>query len=181
MKFCSQCASPVELLIPEGDNRPRFVCSGCGTIHYSNPNIVTGCIAERDDRILLCRRAIEPRRGLWTLPAGFLENHETVEEGAMRETLEEARARVDDLQLYALFSIPHISQVYMMFRARLLNDDFGPGSESLEVGLFGERDIPWREIAFPVIHKTLEHYFEQRRHGRFTLVSGTIHKGGRAS
>jgi ADP-ribose pyrophosphatase YjhB (NUDIX family) len=174
MKFCSQCASPVALRIPEGDNRPRFTCDQCGTIHYSNPNIVAGCIAEHEDAIILCQRAIEPRRGLWTLPAGFMENNETVEEGAMRETLEEANAHVDRLQLYAMYSIPHISQVYMMFRSRLLNTDFGPGAESLAVELFREHEIPWDEIAFPVIRETLQRYFEQKRSGAFELLSGTI-------
>lgn len=174
MKFCSQCAASVELRIPEGDNRPRFVCDQCGTIHYSNPNIVAGCIAEHEDAIILCKRAIEPRRGLWTLPAGFMENNETVEEGAIRETLEEANAHVDQLQLYAMYSIPHISQVYMMFRARLLNTDFGPGTESLAVELFREHEIPWEEIAFPVIRETLQRYFEHQKTGAFELLSGTI-------
>ena len=110
MKYCSQCGASVELKIPEGDTLPRYICGNCATIHYSNPKIVAGCIAEWDERILLCKRAIEPRYGLWTLPAGFMENNETVAQAAMRETLEEANARVDTIEMYALYNIPHISQ-----------------------------------------------------------------------
>ena len=118
MNFCNNCGARVERLIPPGDNLPRFVCARCGTIHYENPKIVVGCIPEWEKGILLCRRAIEPRHGLWTVPAGFMENGETTAQGALRETLEEANARVEMLGLYALFNIPHINQVYMLFRAR---------------------------------------------------------------
>ncbi len=166
MNFCSHCGQPVRLRIPEGDNMPRYVCDACGTIHYQNPKIVTGCIPEWEDRLLLCRRAIEPRHGLWTLPAGFMENGETTAEGAARETLEEARARVAVDRLYALFNIPHINQVYLMFRARLLDLDFAPGPESLEVALFSEQEIPWNELAFPVVKETLNRYFHDRRAGQ---------------
>lgn len=141
----------------------------CHTIHYQNPKIVAGCIPEHDGRILLCRRAIEPRHGLWTLPAGFMENGESTEQAAARETMEEARARVEDLSLYGVFSIPHISQVYMMFRATLANDDFGPGEESLDVRLFEESDIPWDELAFPVIRLTLQRYFSDLHEKGFAL------------
>ena len=120
VKFCSQCGAPVELRIPEGDTLPRFVCGACQTIHYQNPRMIVGCIPEWEDKILLCRRAIEPRHGLWTVPAGFMENGETTFQGAARETLEEANARVEVGQLYALYNIPHINQVYILFRARLL-------------------------------------------------------------
>ena len=137
IKFCSACGSDrIERRIPDGDNLPRLVCAACGTIHYQNPKIVVGCLPEWEDQVLLCRRAIEPRHGLWTLPAGFLENGETVEAGAVRETLEEASARVVVGDLYTMISLPHISQVYMMFRAQLVDLDFGPGPESLEVRLF---------------------------------------------
>jgi len=156
MNFCSHCGQPVTLRIPVGDTLPRHVCDACGTIHYQNPKIVTGCIPEWEDRLLLCRRAIEPRRGLWTLPAGFMENGETTAEGAARETLEEALARVEIDRLYALFNIPHINQVYLMFRARLLDLEFAPGPESLEVALFREDEIPWQELAFPVVQETLD-------------------------
>ena len=138
------------------------MCGDCGTVHYQNPKIVTGSIPEWENRILLCRRAISPRYGYWTLPAGFLENGETSSEGAVRETLEEAKARIEVTSLYATFSLPHIDQVYLMFRARLLELDFGPGEESLEVALFEESGIPWDELAFPVIAETLKLYFVDR-------------------
>ena len=173
IRFCSACGSDrIEHRIPEGDNLPRFVCGACGTIHYQNPKVVVGCLPEWKDRVLLCRRAIEPRHGLWTLPAGFLENGETVEAGAVRETLEEAGARVDVGNLYTMISLPHISQVYVMFRARLVDLDFGPGPESLEVRLFHEDEIPWEEMAFRTIGRTLRTYFLDRKLGSFpTRVS----------
>lgn len=165
MKFCSQCGGPVSLRVPEGDNRPRHVCSVCRTIHYQNPLIVAGCIPVWEDRILLCRRAIEPRHGLWTLPAGFMEKGETTAQAAQRETLEEACARVSVEALYAVFNLPHIDQVYMIFRAQLCDLDVAPGAESLEVALFGEADIPWDELAFPVMRETLRLYFADRANG----------------
>jgi len=169
MKYCSQCGRSVDFRIPEDDNLPRYICDHCGIIHYQNPNIVTGCIARWEDEILLCKRAIEPRYGLWTLPAGFMENQETLQQAAMRETLEEANARVNNLQLYAVYSIPHINQVYMMFTADLLDLDFHPGQESLEVKLHKEQDIPWQELAFPVIDKTLHNYYKDAPSGVFPL------------
>jgi ADP-ribose pyrophosphatase YjhB (NUDIX family) len=179
MNYCSHCGARVELRVPEGDTLPRHVCTSCGTIHYENPKMVVGCIPEWENRILLCRRAIEPRRGLWTLPAGFMENAETTAEGAQRETLEEANARVEILGLYALFNIPHINQVYMLFRARLLDLDFSAGAESLETRLFDEEEIPWNEIAFITVRRTLHHYFDDRRRGEFQFHIGTIEPMGR--
>lgn len=169
MKFCSQCGAAVERRIPDGDSLPRYVCPACGAIHYTNPKIVVGCVPRWEDRVLLCRRAIEPRKGLWTLPAGFLEDHETTQAGAARETLEEASARVEVADLHALFNLPHVNQIYLMFHARLLSLDYGPGPESLEVELFEEKDIPWDRIAFPVIEETLRFYFQDRRAGQFRL------------
>jgi ADP-ribose pyrophosphatase YjhB (NUDIX family) len=169
MKYCSQCGTPVSSKIPEGDNLPRFICDNCHTIHYQNPKIVTGCLPEWKDRILLCKRAIEPRYGLWTLPAGFMENHETLTQAAERETWEEACAKVDNLQLYTVISLPYISQVYIMFRARLIDLDFAPGSESLDVKLFHPENIPWDELAFPVIRRTLTHYCEDLATHQFPL------------
>jgi len=164
MKYCSQCGSGVSLLMPEGDNRDRHVCDACAHIHYVNPNIVAGCIVEAgtgDERqLLLCRRAIEPRVGFWTMPAGFMENGETVAEAAARETMEEAGAHVDVYMLMGVYSIPHISQVHMMFRGTLLNDDFAPGIESLETVLFRPEDIPWDELAFRVTSMALKQYLE---------------------
>ncbi len=174
MKYCSECGAEVTLRIPDGDNVARYVCARCGAIHYQNPKVVVGCIPAWDDRILLCRRAIEPRHGLWTLPAGFLENDETTPEGARRETLEEAGARVEITGLHSLFNLPHVNQVYVMFRARLLDTDFGPGPESLDVRLCREEEIPWGEIAFPVIEHSLRLYFDDRRAGRHRVHSGDI-------
>jgi ADP-ribose pyrophosphatase YjhB (NUDIX family) len=170
MKFCSACGSPrIETRVPNGDTLPRQVCAECGTIHYQNPKIVVGCLPEWEDRVLLCRRAIEPRYGLWTLPAGFLENGETLMTGALRETLEEAHARVTLGELYTVISLPQINQVYMMFRARLVDLAFGPGAESLEVTLFAESEIPWESIAFRTIARTLRNYFLDRRQDAFAL------------
>ena len=148
---------------------PRYVCEHCQTIHYQNPKIVTGCIPVWEDKVLLCKRAIEPRYGLWTLPAGFMENNETMEQAAMRECYEEAKANVELEGLYALFSLPHVNQVYALYRARLLDLDFGPGSESLEVDLYLEKDIPWQQLAFRTIKHTLEFYFDDRQSGNFNL------------
>lgn len=177
MKFCSACGSDrVELRIPDGDNLARFICAACGTIHYQNPKVVVGCLPEWEDRVLLCKRAIEPRLGLWTLPAGFLENGETVAAGAARETLEEAGARIEIGPLYTMISLPHISQIYMMFRARLVDLDFGPGPESLEVRLFLEDEIPWEELAFRTIGRTLRNYFLDRKLGSFPTRVSTIER-----
>ena len=174
MKYCPQCGEPIRLLVPAGDDRERHVCSSCGTVHYQNPKIVTGCLAVHAERVLLCKRAIAPRAGLWTLPAGFLENGETTMEGAIRETLEEARARVAVHGLYTIFNLPHISQIYMFFRADLTDLDFGAGAESTDVQLFEEHEIPWGELAFPVVKDTLEHYFRDRRAGIFPVHMGDI-------
>ena len=163
MKFCSHCGSAVSQLIPQGDNRLRHVCGQCQTIHYQNPRIVAGCLPVWGEQVLMCRRAIEPRRGYWTLPAGFMENGETLEQAAMRETEEEACARVRNLHLYTLFDLPHISQVYMLFRAELVDLQFAAGEESLDVQLFHESEIPWSELAFPTIGRTLEYFFADRK------------------
>jgi ADP-ribose pyrophosphatase YjhB (NUDIX family) len=174
MNFCSACGARVEHRVPPGDSLARHICTRCGIIHYENPKMVVGCIPEWENSILLCRRAIEPRHGLWTVPAGFMENGETTAEGAMRETLEEANAKVEILGLYALFNIPHINQVYMLFRARLLDLDFSAGAETLETKLFDEEQIPWDQIAFVTVRRTLKHYFNDRRAGEFRFHIGTI-------
>ncbi|MBB3168230.1 NUDIX hydrolase [Simiduia aestuariiviva] len=174
MKFCSQCGEGVTLAIPEGDNRERHVCNACSTIHYQNPRIITGTLPVYDDQILLCKRAIEPRHGLWTLPAGFMENGETTEQGAIRETWEEASANVNDLALYSIFNLPQINQVYFFYRAQLSDLSFGPGEESLEVELFNEDAIPWDQLAFPVITRTLQHYLSDRKSGEFPVRTEDI-------
>ncbi len=174
MKYCSSCGNEVVYRVPVGDSRPRFLCEGCDTVHYQNPRVVTGCIVCWEDRVLLCKRDIEPRRGYWTLPAGYLENGETAEAGAIRETWEEAQARVEVDDLYTLFSLPHISQIYMFFRGRLLSPDYAAGEESQAVALFREDEIPWGELAFPVVRATLQHYFADRLRQDFQIRSSSI-------
>ena len=164
MKFCSECAHPVDLRIPDGDNRLRHVCPHCETIHYQNPKLVVGSIpvwqVEGEPlRILLCKRAIEPRHGYWTLPAGFMENSETTAEAAIRETEEEAGANIDIGDLFTLLNVAQVHQVHLFYLARLRDLDFAPGIESLDVRLFAEHEIPWDELAFPTIHRTLELFF----------------------
>ncbi len=174
-KYCTTCAGPLTIRIPDGDNRERSVCGQCGEIHYQNPKIVTGCIPVWAGRVLLCRRAIEPRHGYWTVPAGFMENGESAQQGAARETMEEANARVRIEQLYATFNLPYINQVYMLFRGQLLNTDFSPGEESLETRLFEESEIPWDELAFSVVRETLVRYFVDQGVGEFVHRVGDIH------
>lgn len=175
MKFCSTCGSArLDFRIPEGDSLPRFVCGDCTTIHYQNPRVVVGCLPVWEDKVLLCKRAIEPRYGLWTLPAGYLENGETVEQGALRETLEEANARVDLGKLYTMISLIHVHQIYMMYLARLTDLDFGPGTESLEVRLFTEDEIPWESLAFRTIARTLRRYFLDRKQGTYGFYSSAL-------
>ncbi|MBV1905228.1 MAG: NUDIX hydrolase [Pseudomonadales bacterium] len=163
MKFCPSCGNTVTHRVPKGDNRNRYICDNCDEIHYQNPRIITGTLPLHEDRVLLCRRAIAPRKNFWTLPAGFLENGETSEQGAIRETMEEAKAEVNVHSLYTLYNLPHISQIYMFYRAELKDLNFSPGIESLEVRLFSESEIPWTELAFPVINNTLAHYFSDRK------------------
>ena len=174
MKYCSTCGETVTQKIPEGDNRLRYVCTSCETIHYQNPRIIAGCIAEHGDKILLCKRAIEPRHGLWTLPAGFMENEETTLAAAARESFEEANAKLKDMTLYCTYSIPHISQVYMMYRGTLIDGHSAPGEESLETQLYKEAEIPWGELAFPVITETLKLYFQDKHAGQFKVRCGEI-------
>jgi ADP-ribose pyrophosphatase YjhB (NUDIX family) len=174
MNYCTKCGAKVVLRVPEGDSRPRHVCPRCGEIHYLNPKLVIGCIAEWDGRTLLCRRAIEPRYGLWTLPAGFMENGESTAQAALRETAEEACARVAIEQLFALVSIPHISQAHLFYRARLLDAGFGASEESLETRLFDEPGIPWNRLAFRSVAFCLEAYFRDRRAGAFEFHENTL-------
>ncbi len=160
MNYCSQCGQSVSLKIPPDDNRERFVCDSCGFVHYQNPNNVCGALLTKGDRVLLCKRAIEPRYGLWTLPAGFMENNETVFEAAARESMEEANAQAGPLALFGVFSMPYISQVYLMFHGQLVSDEISPGVESLEVGMFTRDQIPWDELAFPVMTHSLKLFYE---------------------
>lgn len=174
MNFCPNCGAPLERRIPDGDHLPRLVCPACGTIHYQNPKLVAGCVPEREGRILLCRRAIEPRRGFWTIPAGFMENNETLQQAAARECHEEALARVEIGDPCAIVHVLHAHQVHVMFRARLSDPSYGVGVESLEVRLCAEHEVPWPDLAFQSVAFTLRHYFEDRTAGRSELHFKTI-------
>ncbi|WP_395142405.1 NUDIX hydrolase [Schlegelella aquatica] len=174
IKFCRACGTAVQYVIPVDDNRERAVCPACGTIHYENPLNVVGTIPVWEDQVLLCRRNIEPRYGLWTLPAGFMELGETTEQGAVRETEEEAGARVELQGLYTLLNVVRVGQVHLFYRARLLDTRFEPGPETIEARLFRESEVPWDEIAFRTVRETLRHYFEDRARGRFGLHTGDI-------
>ena len=167
MKFCPSCAAPVVKRVPPGDSLPRSVCDQCGIVHYENPKLVVGSIPSYEGKLLLCRRAIEPRYGYWTLPAGFMENAETAGQAALRETMEEAGARIELGPVFSLVSVPLVNQVHLFYRARLLDLEFKPGEESLEVALFEEKDVPWPQIAFRTVGFTLKQWFEDRARGGF--------------
>ncbi len=180
MKFCGQCGAKVVLLIPEGDNRERFVCGDCNFIHYQNPNVVVGTIPLYVDagqpKILLCRRGIEPRHGYWTLPAGFLENDETSVEGALRETIEEAEADVVNLELYRVLNVLRSNQIHMFFRAELTRPEFSVTTESTEVELFEFDAIPWSQLAFPTVYRTLKDFIADFETGNFSTEMADIEK-----
>jgi ADP-ribose pyrophosphatase YjhB (NUDIX family) len=165
MNYCSNCGTRVVLKVPEGDHLPRHVCTGCGAIHYLNPKVVVGSVPEYQGRILICRRGIEPRRGFWTIPAGFMENDETLEAGAAREAVEEARIDIEIGSLLLLANVTHARQVHVFFRSRMRTPRFETTPESLEVKLIDEREIPWNELAFPSTESALRHYVEDRAAG----------------
>jgi ADP-ribose pyrophosphatase YjhB (NUDIX family) len=169
ISFCSQCGNSTSQITPEGDDKSRAVCQSCGFVDYQNPKIVAGCLVTYADQVLLCKRAIEPRRGFWTLPAGYMEMAESTEDAAIRETYEEACANVSDLALYTLYDLPYISQFYIFYKAELTTPEFGAGDESLEVALFNEEDIPWDQLAFPIVGRTLKYYFADRKEGVFPI------------
>ena len=177
MRYCPTCGSPITLRVPGGDTRVRACCDQCGAIHYVNPRPVVGTIPIWGDEILLCRRAIEPRYGKWTLPAGFMEVGETTAGGALRETMEEAGARVALGPLFSVIDVPHVEQVHIFFQARLLDLGFAPGEESLEVQLFTEHTVPWPELAFRTVASTLRHYFADRARGAFGVHTEAIPPG----
>lgn len=174
IQFCRVCGQPTQYRVPADDNRERAVCTSCGEIHYENPLNVVGTVPIWQDRVLLCRRSIEPRRGLWTLPAGFMELGESTEEGAHRETDEEAGARIEMLGLFTVLNVVPVGQVHFFYRARLLDTDFAPGPETLEAQLFAEHEIPWDQIAFRTVRDTLRHYFADHARGVFELHVGSI-------
>ena len=169
-QHCPTCGGQIEYRIPADDNRERATCTACGAIHYENPLNVVGTLPVWGDQVLLCKRAIEPRLGKWTLPAGFMELEETTAQGAARETDEEAGANFEIEGLFAVMSVPRVGQVHLFYRARLLNDRFDPGHETIEAKLFAEEEIPWDEIAFRTVREALQHYFEDRRRGSFDRV-----------
>ena len=174
MRFCTHCANGLSRGIPPGDDHPRWYCPQCGTIHYENPKMVVGCIPEWKGSILFCRRAIEPRDGYWTLPAGFMENQETTAQGAQRELQEEAGARMAHLAPFALFDLPFISQIYLFFRGPLASSRMQAGDESREVRLYTPQEIPWDQLAFPVVTETLKLYLSDLDHGSFDFHTGII-------
>ena len=165
MKYCSECGESVALRIPAGDNRERSVCPACGVVHYVNPKIVVGCVPERDGKILLCKRAIEPRYGYWTVPAGFMELGESLAQGAARETLEEACAKVEIGHMFASVDVVDAGQVHIFFTARLVGD-FAAGEESLDAAMYSEAEIPWDDIAFHSGRYALKKYFEDKGRNR---------------
>ena len=166
MKFCSECGHAVDLRVPEHDHLPRHVCPNCETIHYRNPKVIAGCVPVWEDRVLMCRRAIEPRLGKWTFPAGFLEMGETSGEGAARETLEESGAEVDIDDLFVVINVPYVSQIYAIYRGRMRSDKHHPTFESSETQLMREDEIPWDDIAFPTIWHSLKFFFADRAAGQ---------------
>lgn len=174
MNFCTNCGGATAEKIPLGDHQVRRVCTQCSYIHYVNPKVICGALALWENKVLLCRRAIEPRYGLWTLPAGYMELFETMEQGAARETREEAEAEVEIQQLYCMYNIPRIGQIYILFKANLAEGKFGAGEETIESRLFTEEEIPWNDLAFPSVERTLRHYFEDRKTGQFATHLETL-------
>lgn len=170
MKYCIECGTDrVILKIPEGDNRSRYICKVCDYIHYQNPRMICGTLPIHNGKILLCKRAIEPRYGLWTLPAGFMENGETLEAAAARETYEESLARSIDSNLYCIFSLPHINQIHIFYKCNIENGDFGAGSETLEASLYAIEDIPWDQLAFRTVARCIKHYVKDKDSGEFGI------------
>jgi len=174
VKFCSNCAAPISTRVPPGDSLPRFVCDQCGEIHYQNPRLVVGTLTERNGQLLLCRRAIEPRYGYWTLPAGYMENGETTAQAAIRETLEEAGAKIELGAPFTMISIPFANQVHVFYRAKLVELDFKPGDETLEVKMVDEAQVPWKELAFRTVSMTLKQWYADRKVGAFGFHASDI-------
>lgn len=166
-KFCNQCGAVLVIRIPPEDNRQRDVCENCGAIHYQNPRNVVGVLPVFGDTVLLCKRAIQPRHGKWTLPAGFMELSETTAQGAMRETQEEAGAQIELGPLYTVIDVPAVNQVHIFYLGKVLSPELHPGPESLEAGFFKESEIPWGDLAFRTVSSTLEHFFQDKPSGQF--------------
>ncbi|MGD9833693.1 MAG: NUDIX hydrolase [Piscinibacter sp.] len=174
IKHCRACGAPAQYTVPADDNRERATCTVCCTIHYENPLNVVGTVPAWDDQVLLCRRNIEPRYGFWTLPAGFMELGETTAEGALRETVEEAGAKVEMQALFTVLNVARVGQVHFFYRARLLDTAFDPGPETIEARLFREHEVPWEEIAFRTVKETLHRWFDDRRKGQFGIHCADI-------
>ena len=174
IKHCRVCGTEVNYLVPVDDNRERAVCPACGEIHYENPINVVGTVSVWGEQVLLCRRNIEPRHGFWTLPAGFMEMGESTADGALRETIEEAGARIEMQDLFTMLNVVRVGQVHMFYRARMLDTSLDPGPESIEARLFREDEVPWDELAFRTVRLTLEHFFADRRRGVFGVHAGDI-------
>jgi ADP-ribose/FAD diphosphatase len=181
VRFCPRCGTAVEPRIPEGEDRERPVCPRCDLVTYVNPKVVVGCVVEHRETVLMCRRAIEPAKGRWTLPGGYLELHESAVEGALRETREEALAEVEVVAPHAFLDVPNISQMYAIFRANLVEPSFGPGAESLEVRQFKAEDVPWDELSFPVVHFALRLWADDLRAGRRDVHVGVVRWNGEGS
>ncbi len=178
MKYCSSCGTAVTTRIPDGDTHERQICDSCNTVHYRNPKIVVGCVPERNGKILLCKRAIEPRYGFWTVPAGFMELGETIAQGAARETMEEACAKVTIGHLFASVDVTQAGQVHLFFTATL-DSDFSAGDESLDVELFSEDEIPWDDIAFRSGSFALRKYFEDAGRNNGVHIHEVVFNRGR--
>jgi ADP-ribose pyrophosphatase YjhB (NUDIX family) len=174
IQHCRRCGGRTEYRVPPDDNRERAICGACGEVHYENPLNVVGTVPVWGEQVLLCKRAIEPRLGLWTLPAGFLELGETTAAGALRETEEEAGAHIELQELFTVLNVVRVGQVHLFYRARLLDTHLDPGAETIEARLFREAEVPWDQIAFRTVRQTLEHFFADRRRGRFALHTGDI-------
>jgi ADP-ribose pyrophosphatase YjhB (NUDIX family) len=174
IRYCRACGTAVAYRVPPDDNRERAVCPACGTVHYENPLNVVGTLPVWDERVLLCKRAIEPRYGLWTLPAGFLELGETTAQGALRETIEEAGAQIELGALFSVLNVVRVGQLHLFYLARMTSSALDPGSETLEARLFTEDEVPWDQIAFRTVRETLLAFFADRRRGQFGLHCADI-------
>ena len=174
IKHCRQCGAAVAYVVPADDNRERAVCPACKTIHYENPLNVVGTVPVWGEQVLLCKRAIEPRYGFWTLPAGFMELGETLADGAIRETVEEAGAKIELQDLFTVMNVVRVGQVHLFYRARMIDATLDPGPETLEARLFHEHEIPWDEIAFRTVRETLLYFFACRRNASYPLHCGDI-------
>jgi len=174
IQYCRACGSPVAYRTPADDNRERAVCPACGLVHYENPLNVVGTVPVWGDQVLLCKRAIEPRRGLWTLPAGFLELGESTAQGALRETDEESGAQIELGALFSILNVVRVGQVHFFYLAKMTSPALDPGSETLEARLFREDEVPWDEIAFRTVRETLRFFFDDRRRGQFGMHCADI-------